>query len=60
MDKIKYELDKDGVHLLTGCPKGKKTDMGFVVMVGSGFCRECPQFHSDDMRGTVECKEEDS
>lgn len=57
MSKIKYKLD--GVRLLTDCPRGKKTPRGYAIKVGSGTCRECSQFLGDDMRGIVECNDED-
>lgn len=46
--ETKYETD--GFKLLTVCPFHKKTKQGnaFPICVGSGSCRECKEFVSDD------------
>jgi hypothetical protein len=54
--RIRYRLAKDNFKLITPCPHGKKTDLGISIMVGSGFCHECPEFIEDDYKKHVTCR----
>jgi hypothetical protein len=56
---VNYEVHEDGIHLLTDCPKGKKTERGYTIRVGSGSCRQCPHFIADNFRNEVICREID-
>lgn len=55
---IEYKVHEDGIHLLTDCPYGNTTERGYVIKVGSGSCRECPKFISDNFIDKVLCKNE--
>lgn len=48
---VPYETKEGGLYLMTPCPYNQKTKEGhgYHIKVGSGSCRECGRFVSDDV-----------